>query len=81
MRGHKFQCKQIEKWGKISVLRHLKANPRQPKYTLKIFAGTGVANIFQYKTFIFHANFALSGFMYDYGYNLRSGAKFQCSDI
>ncbi len=65
--GHKFQCKQIEGGkisvqafrggGKISVHRHLKANLRQQKYTLKIFA----AYISIYYLDI-HANFALSGF-------------------
>ena len=63
-RGAKFQCKRLEGGGKIAVHRHLKANLRQQKYTLNIFAATGAADIFQYRTFIFPANFALSLFTY-----------------
>ncbi len=57
------QYKHLE-GGKISVHRHLKATLRQQKYTLNTFAAAGAADMFQYKTFVFHVNFALSGFTY-----------------
>ena len=74
--GHKFQFKQMEGRGKISVQAfrggggqsfsaltfegHLEAT----KNTLKIFAAAAVADIFHNTTFIFHANFVLSGFTF-----------------
>ncbi len=59
--GHNFQCKQIEGGQNFSA-ETFEGQPKATKICPKIFATASAADIFQYTTVIFQANFALSGF-------------------
>ena len=72
--GINFSASKLRGGGKISVqafrggggqnfsAQTFEGQPEATKIYSKISAAAGTADIFQYTTFIFHANFALSGF-------------------